>query len=81
MPLTNPRFTNDPVLITETGVGPGPSLRPQVSNLFAGVARTKGVLGFIWFNLNADEHWNVDSEPQAVRALHAGITRYAKLTH
>jgi hypothetical protein len=74
-------FTNDPVLITETAVGPGPSLRPQVANLFAGVARTKGMLGFIWFNLNADEHWNVDSEPQAIQALHAGIARYGMLTH
>jgi Glycosyl hydrolase family 26 len=75
------RFTDVPILITETGVGPVPGLHRQVANLFAGVARTKNMLGFIWFDLNADEHWNVDTEPAAIKALHDEIARYPQFTH
>jgi hypothetical protein len=58
-------FTPKPVLITETGVGPGPSQHTQIANLFAGVKR-RGLLGFIWFDVNE----------AAKDAFHTGISRY-----
>jgi hypothetical protein len=69
-------FTRDPVLITETGVGPGPAQRRQIANLFAGVARTKGMLGFVWFDVNALEHWNIDGNRVAIAAFRRGMARY-----
>lgn len=68
-------FTNRPVLITETGVGPGPSQHTQIENLFAGVRRAN-FLGFIWFDMDANEHWNVDGNTVATNAFHAGVARY-----
>jgi glycosyl hydrolase family 26 len=68
-------FTKKPVLITETGVGPGPARHTQIENLFAGIRR-ENFLGFIWFDVNANEHWNVDGNPGATRAFHTGIARY-----
>lgn len=69
-------FTSDPVLITETGAGPGPVQSRQIADLFAGVARTKGMLGFVWFDLNADKQWNINSNQVAIDAFRAGIARY-----
>jgi hypothetical protein len=68
-------FTKKPILITETGVGVGPSRHRQIENLFAGVKRA-GFLGFIWFDINANEHWNVDGNLAAADAFHDGIARY-----
>jgi len=68
-------FTKKPVLITETGVGPGPTQHTQIENLFAGIKR-ENFLGFVWFDMNADEHWNVDGNQVATGAFHTGITRY-----
>jgi hypothetical protein len=64
-----------PVLITETGVGPGPTQHTQIENLFAGIKRT-GLLGFIWFDLNADEHWNIDKNQVAIQAFRDGLKNY-----
>lgn len=69
-------FTQHPVLITETGVGHGPSQPAQISNLFSGIHRTKGMLGFIWFDLPADENWNINGDQRAIDAFHTGIAHY-----
>lgn len=69
-------FTSDPAVITETGVGPGPAQTREIENLFAGIKRTKGMLGFIWFDVNVDEQWNIDNNKQAIAAIKTGMSRY-----
>lgn len=58
------RFTHDPLLITETAVAPGPTAARQVRSLFTGV-RARGLVGFVWFNINARFRWHIELDPAA----------------
>ena len=42
-------FTNKPILLSETAVGPGPRQFAKISNLFEGMRRYK-TLGLVWFD-------------------------------
>lgn len=46
-------ITSDPVMISETAVGPGPAAPRQIAGLFAG-ARSAGLVGLVWFD--QDQH-------------------------
>jgi hypothetical protein len=63
------RFTHDPVLITETAAGPGPAQARQIRSLFAGVAHTPGMLGFVWFDLPGRQDWHLENRPGAAAAF------------
>lgn len=55
-------FTNKPVLIAETAGANGEQLA-AVEGLFYGLQHTKGMLGFIWFDLDATGHaWQLTDE-------------------
>jgi mannan endo-1,4-beta-mannosidase len=59
-------FTDKPILILETGSEPGPRKRKDVADLFAGVAASPDVVGFIWFNHVKRADWRIDSDPSAL---------------
>jgi len=55
------KLTSDPILITETGAGPAADQAAKITDLFNGV-RTYGLLGFIWFDEDAEGHsWRITS--------------------
>ena len=60
------RFTRKPVLIAETAAEPGPRKRRDVADLFAGVAASSDVIGFVWFDLHKEVDWRVGSDPSAL---------------
>ncbi len=66
------RFTADPVLVSETAVGPaaGPA---KIADLFSG-ARRAGVTGLVWFDQAQDEgvyhqDWRLEDSPAALAAF------------
>jgi hypothetical protein len=34
------------------------------------------MLGFVWFDVNALEHWNIDGNRAAIAAFRRGMARY-----
>lgn len=62
------RFTSKPVLLTETGVSARPGRNVQIRDLFAGIQRDH-LLGFVWFDINATQDWNIDQDTAAVAVL------------
>lgn len=76
------KFTNDPVFIGETAIGPGPDAAAQVTDLFAGM-RADHVLGFVWFDHAQNDppyhqDWKMSDDAAAVAAFRAGVKEYAK---
>lgn len=66
------RFTNNPVIIAETGGAPGYKIT-AVHDLFYGVEHTRGMLGFVWFNVNARAaDWRLQDSPAATAAYRLG---------
>jgi mannan endo-1,4-beta-mannosidase len=71
-------FTSDPVLISETAVGPAAGQAAKIGDLFAGVVKY-GTLGLVWFD-NAQnqgiyhQDWRIEQSPVAEAALHQGVT-------
>lgn len=57
------KFTNKPVLITETGVAPNVNAASQVKSLFLGVESHPGMVGFIWFDQDRKEKWKLEGDP------------------
>jgi mannan endo-1,4-beta-mannosidase len=61
-------FTNDPILIAETGAPPAAGQTAKINDLFAGL-RAYGLLGFMWFDENTEGRaWRIAS-PQAFAAF------------
>jgi len=74
------KITNDPVLITETSVGPlAENVPAKIANLFNSVRRF-GLLGLVWFDIEqADppvhQNWNLESRPAALSAFRSAVKR------
>jgi mannan endo-1,4-beta-mannosidase len=68
-------LTRDPILISETAAGDADQ-PTKITNLFAGT-RAYGLLGFVWFNVNKEQNWQVTS-PRAVAAFRRGVTAYQR---
>lgn len=60
------KFTRKPILIVETASEPGPRKRKDVTDLFAGVAGSSAVIGFIWFDYVKRADWRIGSDPAAL---------------
>ena len=60
------KFTDKPILIVETASQPGPRKRQDVADLFAGVAASPDVIGFIWFDYVKRADWRIGSDPSAL---------------
>ncbi|GAA1069460.1 MULTISPECIES: glycoside hydrolase family 26 protein [Kitasatospora] len=70
--------TKKPVLITETGRETSSAYKPAwTSDFFAWLAKQPDVIGFIWFQRNADQgakaNWRFDETTAALRAFSNGI--------
>jgi beta-mannanase len=70
-------LTNKPILISETAVRmSNPDAVTQINELFTGVRDTPGLLGLIWFDLDAKKtgiRWNIDRNRVALTAIHKAI--------
>jgi len=67
------RFTQAPVLITETAVPKSPHAYAQTQSLFAGVRANPQIIGFVWFDINRRELWKLEPDPGALAAFRAGV--------
>jgi mannan endo-1,4-beta-mannosidase len=64
-------LTLDPILISETAAPVAADQPAKIANLFAGV-RAYGLLGFVWFDVNKNRYWRVNS-PEAFAAFRRGV--------
>jgi hypothetical protein len=70
------RITNDPILLSETGVAPGAVRSAKIPDLFHGLAKYK-TLGLVWFDMQSDhgvinENWRLEGNPPAEYAFRLG---------
>jgi hypothetical protein len=66
-------FTGQPVLLSETAVGPQAGQAARIPGLFAGM-REYGALGLVWFDIAQHDgiyhqDWHVEDDPAAVTAF------------
>jgi Glycosyl hydrolase family 26 len=64
------RFTSDPVLLSEVGIGQGTGQAAGIPNLFAGI-RKYHVLGLVWFEVAQHQgiyhqNWRLEGHPAAI---------------
>ena len=70
-------FTDKPVLLSETAVGPVKGQFLGIENLFAGMTRYK-TLGLVWFDINQHgniyhQDWRIEDNPRAETAFRFGV--------
>jgi mannan endo-1,4-beta-mannosidase len=72
------QFTQDPVLIAETAVGPQAGQSRGIKDLFAGV-RAQGDIGFVWFDQHSyggiykGEDWRLEDSPSAMKVFRTAL--------
>jgi mannan endo-1,4-beta-mannosidase len=71
------KFTNKPVLLSETAVAPGSGQFASILDLFHGMANYK-TLGLVWFDLNQNngiyhQDWRIEDSGPAQAAFQLGI--------
>lgn len=71
------RFTQLPVLLSETGSSPGPQQPGWTADLFRWIKRTPKVIGFVWFQHSKDEggkyDYRFDIDPATKTAFRQGL--------
>ncbi len=67
-------FTQEPILISETGASVTVGQSAKIAGLFAGV-RAYGLLGFVWFDVVANRNYRIMS-PAAAAAFRRGATSF-----
>lgn len=71
------RFSQKPILISETGSSPGPQQPGWTADLFRWLKRTPNVIGFVWFQHSQDEggkyDYRFDVNPQTKAAFRHGL--------
>ena len=73
------KFTNRPILLSETAVGPSADRLGNITNLFNGLAKYR-TLGLVWFDYKNDngvynEDWRIEgSSPPALYAFKLGVS-------
>jgi hypothetical protein len=75
------QFTNKPVLIAETGIGPAAGQAAKLPGLFAGVERTNNLRGFVYYDQYQNngiyhQDWQIDNNPLALAAFSKGAKQY-----
>jgi Glycosyl hydrolase family 26 len=73
------QFTDKPVLLSETAVGPQAGQAEKIPGLFAGV-REYQTLGLVWFDIAQHDgpyhqNWRVEDSPPAEAAFRLGASR------
>ncbi len=75
------KFTNKPLLITETGVLPSDRKAGWITDFFAWLPTQEGLVGFVWFEFSKDEggteDWRFSVDSRYAAAFKEGM---AKLT-
>jgi mannan endo-1,4-beta-mannosidase len=72
------QFTQDPVLIAETGVGPQAGQARGIKDLFAGI-RMQHDIGLVWFDQHSyggiykGENWRLEGNPVALGAFRSAL--------
>jgi len=74
-------FTRQPVLLSETAVGPAAGQAVKIGNLFAGM-RQYQTLGLVWFDIAQHDgpyhqDWRIENSPAAEAAFRLGVARMA----
>jgi mannan endo-1,4-beta-mannosidase len=72
------KFTRRPFIIVETGASPASGQARAITSLFQGVAKTPGMLGFIYFDYDKTptHNWYINKDPSALAAFKAGADAY-----
>jgi mannan endo-1,4-beta-mannosidase len=71
-------FTSEPVLLSETAVGPEAGQAVKIPDLFAGM-RQYGTLGLVWFDIAQNngiyhQDWHIEDDPAAETAFRRGAS-------
>ena len=69
-------LTRDPILVSETAAGTTEDQSAKIANLFAGI-RAYGLLGFVWFNVDKEQDWQVTGRA-ALAAFRQGARTYKR---
>lgn len=73
------RFTDKRVVITETGVQPGPLKTGWIRDFFRWLPRQRRLAGFVWFEYSATEggkqDWRFSADPNDSKAFKAGLKK------
>ena len=67
-------FARKPIFIAETSVAPSPGQSSQIIGLFNGVIQY-GLSGFVWFDINGLEQWQLAGRPAAISTFRACVAR------
>ncbi len=75
-------FTNRPVLLSETAVGPVAGQYRKIVDLFEGMAKAK-TLGLVWFDYTQHDgiyhqDWRIEDNPSAGLAFQLGVRVYLR---
>jgi hypothetical protein len=62
-------FTAKPMIIVETGAEPSSDRPDQIKDLLSSVAKSKDVIGVVYFNINGSGRWNIDRDRGALNAF------------
>jgi glycosyl hydrolase family 26 len=78
------KFTRDPALISETGIGPGTDRPSRIADLFAGV-RAQKLLGVIWFDQAGNggiyhQDWRLEDSRSSLAAFREAVAATAAST-
>ena len=71
-------FSDKPILLSETAVGPLAGQFPKINNLFDGMRRYK-TLGLVWFDIAQSggilrQNWRIEDSPPARSAFRLGVS-------
>lgn len=71
-------LTNEPVLLSETAVGPAAGQSAKIPGLFAGMRQYR-TLGLVWFDIAQDaglyhQDWRIENSPAAESAFRLGAS-------
>lgn len=66
-------FTSKPFLISETGVQQDVAKAAETTDLLTSVAKTPGVVGFVWFDYNKRADWRIESDAAALAAFRSAV--------
>lgn len=67
-------FAGEPIFIAETSVAPSADQARQVVGLFNGVVHYH-LSGFIWFNIDHLEDWQLEGRPAAIHAFRSAVSQ------
>jgi len=75
-------FTNKPVLLSETAVGPEAGQAAKIQDLFRGMA-TYGTLGLVWFDITQNDgiyhqNWRIEDSRAAAESFRLAAHKYLR---